>query len=165
MSKPDGTAEHALTQCWQIQWLRGKRAILSGILRCMLAAGQLVGFCSWCCLPSRVTYPLIIYPLLLFIASPVHKALGTSLWLSHRVPSIVRTTLRLETDPPGIWVGQLSAVTPSTNTPHEGGMWAHPTTSGADHLLAFFHARVNWCCFYCVGSLETPWSSALLKIA
>lgn len=62
-------------------------------------------------------------------------------------------------------LGQSFAVTPSTNTAHEGSMWAHPTTSGAaqlkhlnssDHLLAFSHARVNWCWFYCMGSLETP---------
>lgn len=143
----------------------------------MLAAGQFVGFCSRCCLPSCITYPLIIYPLLLFIASPVHTQLGTSLWaLSHRVPSAGRTTLRLETDSLGVRLGQPSAVTPSINTPHaspcEGSMWAHLTASGgaqlkllysSDHLLAFSHARVNWCWFYCMGSLETPWSSALLK--
>lgn len=173
VSKPDGTSQHASIRCWQTQLLRGKREVPSGTLRCMLAAGQFVGFCSRCCLPFCISYPLTIYSLLLFIVSPVHKALGTSLWaLGHRVPSIGRTTLKLEIDPSGDCLGQPFAVTPSTNTPHEGSMWARPTTSGAaqlkhlnssDHLLAFSHARVNWCWFYCMGSLETPWSSALLK--
>lgn len=140
MSKPDGTSQHASTQCWQTQLLRGKSATPSGTLRCILAAGQFAGFCSRCCLPFCIMYRLIIYPLLLFIAFPVHKGLGTSLWaLSHRVPSIGRTMLRPAIDPSGVWLGQLSAVTPSTNIPHEGSMWAHPATSGAAQLK-FLHS-------------------------
>lgn len=59
-----------------------EEGIPSGTLRCMLAAGQFVGFCSRCCLPFCITYHLIISPLLLFIVSPVHKGLGLSSGLS-----------------------------------------------------------------------------------